>query len=151
MQGLTTTAVLLLSACASLFSPAPPGKGAGSEGEAGPVEIDFSPLPGKDGKVSMLDKDGKATYEILIVVETAYGPKFEQSYNIAEGTSAGAVRDLATGSFADGWKLEPVGDDKLIVRAYKDSPVRSAEVKVERIPLSMTPTVHRLKEKAKDK
>jgi hypothetical protein len=145
---MTITALSLAGIVALSFPVRSTGEDDGT-GEKVAIEIDFSSLPGKDGKVLMLDKDGKATYDIALTIEAAGEIKLEEKYNIAEGTENTGVRDLVKVSLRDGWKVESVGENKLIIRAYKDSPVRKVAIKVERIPLSMTPTTRRLTEKDK--
>jgi hypothetical protein len=133
----------MLSACLGLFSPMPTSEKAPPVEAAGPVQIDFSPLPG--GEL-------KQDYKIYLVVEIKDRPKFDEAYTIGAGTSVVGVRDLVKGSLAEGWKFDAVGDDKLVLRSFKGSPVTNVRISCEGIPSSMWPRAGRAEEKKeKDK
>jgi hypothetical protein len=112
--------------------------------EAGPVEIDFSPLP--DRKKG----DEPIRFEVTIVLESKDGPTHKFPFTIF-GLPTEVVRNHIKNDLElNDWVVRPVGDKKLVVESYKGSPVTTVEIKVDGIKESMTPTVERVKEDKKE-
>ncbi len=109
--------------------------------KAGPMEIDFSPLPGMNVAT---------VYKIHLVVDAESGVRFRDTYTINR-TPVGDVRDLAKLSIESvpGWKVRAVGDDRLVIEGHKDSGVRAIEIKVEGLSADMTPVSYRLPKEKK--
>jgi hypothetical protein len=107
--------------------------------EVGPLEIDFSPLPAK----------GTDDYKLHVVIETENGTRFKETYNIGAGTTATGIRDLIKASIPAGWKVQSIGDARLLIEGYKDSQVSKCDLKAEGVPATNAPVVRRPAKKEK--
>jgi hypothetical protein len=143
MRTLFLATALLLGGGFFLLEPAPPEKPAEkAKEEAGPVEIDFSPLPPANS-----DK-----YEVTITIDSKDGPTFREAATVVRIKPELVRNHMKTALKLQEWTATEVGETKLIVESYKGSPVTKVEIKVEGegVKDSMTPTVKRVKEDKKE-
>jgi hypothetical protein len=145
MRTCTLLAALLLCAWtdpgAAATAPEQPPAAPKEKQEVGPMEIDFAPLPGP--------KDADQ-YKIHLVVLTANGTKFKDTFTIGRGFTAEDVRDFVKRGVAGaGWTVKALGNTGLVIEGYKDSEIRSVEIKTEGLTTGSEPTVTRVPKKEK--
>jgi hypothetical protein len=114
-----------------------------NKNEDGPIEIDFSPLPGTGVGVE---------YKIRLTLQIADGSGMkEQGYNIGKNTEPKDVTELIQRSLSKRFEVERDGA-KLIVKSFDGKPITKVEIKALGLPQDAKgPTAKRLPKKEPDK
>jgi hypothetical protein len=133
-------ALPLLVVTQLVAAPAPPEKNdpGMTEKETGPVEVDFSPLA----------KATAAKYQIKFAVASYDNTRTPMVVNTQSGSTPDELADLVRLSLPAGWDVQQDGN-KLVVKSYKGSPIKSVEISLEGEKKELTPTVKRLKKEDK--
>jgi hypothetical protein len=110
--------------------------------EDGPIEIDFSSLPGMGADVE---------YKVRLTLQIADGSGMKgQGYNIGKNTNPKDVAELIQRSLSKKFEAERDGA-KLIVKSFDGKPITKVEVKVFGLPQDAKgPTAKRLPKKDKE-
>ncbi len=134
---------LFLPICATLAclasavaAPAPVPE---TKKEVMPIEIDFSNLGGVAAGVP---------YSLAVTVKAEDKTTHEKEYSI-RNLPTKSVRDLVASGFPKEWKVEAVGDNVLVIKGYKDSPVAEVHVTLGEVAAAFTPSVTRQQKKDK--
>lgn len=123
-------ALLLLLVGAAFAAP--------TKEDDGPVEIDFTPLPGMGDQTE---------YRLHLTLKDASGEGLAQGYKIGANTDPVDVAELVLGSLPDGFQAKRDGA-KLIVTSFSDKPIKTVTVKAEGLPKGFNPPkVRRLPKK----
>lgn len=139
MRILSLFATLALVSGAMLTFAAPVPRPKPKPKEVGPMQIDFSPLPGAAGQV---DYRLKLTMEFENVKGTT-----EAKFKIGAGTDPDSIINLIQASLST-VDMEQTSAN-LLIKGYRGHRVLRLEVQVEGIPQKHKPTVRRLPDEKK--
>jgi hypothetical protein len=122
-------------------APAPPEKndlGMTEKKETAPVEVDFSPLT----------KATAAKYQIKFAVTSYDNTRTPMVVNAQGYSPPDALAGVVKTSLPAGWDVQQDGN-KLVIKSYKGSPIKSVEITLDGEKKELTPTVKRLKKEDK--
>jgi hypothetical protein len=127
----------VLVAAQLVAAPAPPEKK-----EIDPMEIDFTPLA----------KATAANFKMNFAVTSHDNTRTPMVCNLPGGAAPADIALLVKTSLPQGWDVVQ-DDDKLVIKSFKGSPIKSVEITLDGEKKELTPTVKRLKpeDKKEDK
>jgi hypothetical protein len=107
---------------------------AATRADDGPIEVDFSPLPGADNDTE---------YRLRLVVKMG-GKELDQEYKIGKRTNTADVAELIRESLPDGFDVKLDGA-KLVINTYDGKPIDKLTITATGLPKGADqPKVRRL-------